>query len=63
MAIIVSYIQGILIDAKTQRSVMRHGVTKVYFANATDAEITSYVESGSLYAVQDVLRWKNWVDY
>lgn len=35
-----------LIDAKTDRSVMRYGVTKVYFADATDAEITSYAESG-----------------
>jgi septum formation protein len=35
-----------LIDAKTQRSVMRHGVTKVYFADATDGEIESYAESG-----------------
>lgn len=35
-----------LIDAKTERSVMRYGVTKVYFADATDAEITSYAESG-----------------
>jgi len=35
-----------LIDAKTERSIMRHGVTKVYFADATDAEITSYAESG-----------------
>lgn len=35
-----------LIDAKTDRSVMCYGVTKVYFADATDAEITSYAESG-----------------
>ncbi|MFZ4555419.1 MAG: nucleoside triphosphate pyrophosphatase [Pseudanabaena sp.] len=35
-----------LIDAKTERSVMRYGVTKVYFADATDAEIASYAESG-----------------
>ncbi|WP_055076686.1 nucleoside triphosphate pyrophosphatase [Pseudanabaena sp. 'Roaring Creek'] len=35
-----------LIDAKTQRSAMRYGVTKVYFADATDAEIVSYAESG-----------------
>jgi septum formation protein len=35
-----------LIDAKNQRSVMRYGVTKVYFADATDAEISSYAESG-----------------
>lgn len=35
-----------LIDAKTQHSVMRYGVTKVYFADATDAEIVSYAESG-----------------
>lgn len=35
-----------LIDAKTDRSVMRYGVTKVYFADASDAEIASYAESG-----------------
>ncbi len=35
-----------LIDTKTQRTVMRYGVTKVYFADATDAEIASYVDSG-----------------
>ncbi len=35
-----------LIDSKTQRTVMRYGVTKVYFADATDAEIASYVDSG-----------------
>jgi septum formation protein len=35
-----------LIDAKTERSVMRYGVTKVYFADASDAEIASYAESG-----------------
>ena len=35
-----------LIDAKTERSVMRYGVTRVYFADATDAEIASYAESG-----------------
>ncbi|PZO43226.1 MAG: septum formation inhibitor Maf [Pseudanabaena frigida] len=35
-----------LIDTKTQRSIMRYGVTKVYFSDATDAEIASYVESG-----------------
>ena len=36
-----------LIDTKApQRSLMRHGVTKVYFAEATDAEILSYANSG-----------------
>ena len=35
-----------LIDTKTQRTIMRYGVTKVYFADATDAEIESYAESG-----------------
>lgn len=35
-----------LIDIQNQRTVMRHGVTKVYFAEATDAEIESYVASG-----------------
>ncbi|ELS32188.1 MULTISPECIES: nucleoside triphosphate pyrophosphatase [Pseudanabaena] len=35
-----------LIDAKNQRSAMRYGVTKVYFADATDAEILTYAESG-----------------
>ena len=35
-----------MIDANSGRSVMRYGVTKVYFANATDAEIASYAESG-----------------
>ncbi|MFM7888247.1 MAG: nucleoside triphosphate pyrophosphatase [Pseudanabaena sp.] len=35
-----------LIDIQNQRTVMRHGVTKVYFAEATDAEIESYVDSG-----------------
>jgi septum formation protein len=35
-----------LIDLSTQRQVMQHGVTKVYFSDATDAEIQSYVDSG-----------------
>lgn len=35
-----------LIDLQTHKTVMRYGVTKVYFANATDAEIESYVDSG-----------------
>ncbi|PZU98968.1 MAG: septum formation inhibitor Maf [Pseudanabaena sp.] len=35
-----------LIDTKTQRTVMRYGVTKVYFSNVTDAEIMSYASSG-----------------
>jgi len=35
-----------LIDLQTQHTVMRYGVTKVYFADATDAEIASYVDSG-----------------
>ncbi|MDX2257265.1 MAG: nucleoside triphosphate pyrophosphatase [Pseudanabaenaceae cyanobacterium bins.39] len=35
-----------LIDLSTQRQVLRHGVTKVYFSDATDAEIQSYVDSG-----------------
>ncbi len=35
-----------LIDTKTQRTIMRYGVTKVYFADVTDAEIDSYAESG-----------------
>lgn len=35
-----------LIDTKSKRSVMRYGITKVYFSNATDAEIESYAESG-----------------
>ena len=36
-----------LIDTKSpQRSLMRYGVTKVYFADATDAEILSYADSG-----------------
>lgn len=35
-----------LIDIQKQRTVMRHGVTKVYFTDATDAEIESYVDSG-----------------
>jgi septum formation protein len=35
-----------LIDIQNQRTVMRHGVTKVYFSDATDAEIESYVNSG-----------------
>ena len=35
-----------LIDTQSQRTVMAHGVTKVYFSEATDAEIASYVSSG-----------------
>jgi len=35
-----------LIDLQTQRTVLRHGVTKVYFADAKDEEINSYVDSG-----------------
>ncbi|OIP74250.1 MAG: septum formation inhibitor Maf [Oscillatoriales cyanobacterium CG2_30_44_21] len=35
-----------LIDTKTQRTVMRYGVTKVYFSDATDTEIISYADSG-----------------
>lgn len=35
-----------LIDTKTQRTVMRYGVTKVYFSDATDLEIISYASSG-----------------
>ncbi|MBD2152519.1 septum formation inhibitor Maf [Pseudanabaena sp. FACHB-1277] len=35
-----------LIDMQSQRTVMAHGVTKVYFSDATDGEIASYVSSG-----------------
>lgn len=35
-----------LIDTKTQRSVMRYGVTKVHFSEVTDEEIDGYVDSG-----------------
>jgi septum formation protein len=35
-----------LIDTQSQRTVMAYGVTKVYFSDATDAEIASYVSSG-----------------
>ena len=35
-----------LISATTQRSIMRYGVTKVYFSMVTDAEIASYANSG-----------------
>jgi septum formation protein len=35
-----------LIDIKNQRTLTRYSVTKVYFANATDAEIISYIDTG-----------------
>lgn len=35
-----------LIDTSNQRSVIRHGVTKVHFSEITDSEIDSYVDSG-----------------
>jgi septum formation protein len=35
-----------LIEPQKQRTILRYGVTKVFFAEATDAEIASYVESG-----------------
>ncbi len=35
-----------LIDTQSQRLVTAYGVTKVYFSEATDAEIVSYVSSG-----------------
>lgn len=35
-----------LIDTKNQRILTRYGMTTVHFANATDAEIHSYIDTG-----------------
>jgi septum formation protein len=35
-----------LIDTQAQRTVIRYGVTKVHFVDATDSEITSYIDTG-----------------
>jgi septum formation protein len=35
-----------LIDIQHQRTITRHGLTLVYFANATDVEINSYIGTG-----------------
>jgi len=35
-----------LIDTKNNRTLTRYGMTKVHFANATDAEIHSYIDTG-----------------